>query len=278
MSNRSRPESSPPLPYAKKNMGQHFLRDDKIINGICHDYLAHASAIVEIGSGPGILTRTLARHQKPLLCIEKDSRMREYLDNILTPDQLLIDDALLLDLSQILEQKQFPQENIWLVSNLPYNISVPLLLRFIQIPSITFMTLMIQKEVGERILPAILPKKEQHNGMNSLHALVATWFDIKLKVKVPPGAFVPPPKVDSVVLSFTKRQNPVLPMNSYPSYEAFLRKMFQHRRKQIQSVLRTHYPTEIIQAAFTALNLNLQARAETFNLEKVQLLYKQLEK
>ncbi|HAZ14392.1 MAG: ribosomal RNA small subunit methyltransferase A [Bdellovibrionales bacterium GWA2_49_15] len=264
------------LPWANKKMGQHFLKDDKIIQTICHDYASQASAIIEVGSGPGILTSGLASHHKPIICIEKDSRMREYLDNILTPDQLVMADALFIDLPYLLQQKQFPANDIWLVSNLPYNVSVPLLLKFIQVPSITFMTLMIQKEVGERILPSLLPRKEQKNGMNSLHALVGTWFDIKLAVKVPPRAFVPPPKVDSVVLSFNKRTAPALPLGSYHPYEAFLRKMFQHRRKQLAGVLRTSFPLTDINKAFADLNVAPQARAETFNLEQVQLLYKHL--
>ncbi|MBI2520540.1 MAG: ribosomal RNA small subunit methyltransferase A [Bdellovibrio sp.] len=266
------------LPWADKKMGQHFLKDASIIHTICHDHASHASAIIEVGSGPGILTTTLQHHHKPLVCIEKDHRMREYLDNILTPDQLVIEDALSIDLGHLLQQKQFPDNNLWLVSNLPYNVSVPLLLKFIQIPSITFMTLMVQKEVGERILPSLLSLKEQKNGMNSLHSLVGTWFEIKLVVKVPPSAFVPPPKIDSVVLSFSKNPKPALALSSYHSFENFLRTMFQHRRKQLVGVLRASYPTTTIDKAFQELNLDPHARAETFNLEQVQLLYKHLTK
>ena len=257
-------------------LGQHFLKDANIIRTICNDHASRASAIIEVGSGPGILTSSLANHHKPLVCIEKDDRMREYLDNILTPDQLVIADALFVDLPYLLQQKQFPSHDLWLVSNLPYNVSVPLLLKFIQIPSITFMTLMIQQEVGERISPSLLSLKAQKNGMNSLHALVGTWFEIKLAVKVPPGAFIPPPKVDSVVLSFSKRSHPAIPLNGYHPYEAFLRTMFQHRRKQLGGVLRSYYPISAIHKALADLNLDLHVRAETFNLEQVQLLYRHL--
>src|SRR5665647_728814 len=96
-------------------------------------------------------------------------------------------------------------KSIWLVSNLPYNVSVPLTLSFLRIPEIKYMTLMYQKEVAEKILP-----KDLRNSMGSLHVLNLTQFEISHVVNAPPGAFLPPPKVDSQVLQFKRREIPLI--------------------------------------------------------------------
>src|SRR5690606_31558120 len=122
------------------------------------------------------------------------------------------------------------------VSNLPYNVSVPLTLSFLRVPEIKNMTLMYQKEVAEKILP-----KDPRNAMGSLHALTVSQFDVSHVVHAPPGAFVPPPKVDSLVLNFRRKEVPLVPLERVDVFEEFLRLVFAQRRKQLGGILKKEW-------------------------------------
>src|SRR5690606_10476549 len=144
----------------------------------------NCDAIIEVGPGPAVLTPHLAKYNKPLFVIEMDERFVELLAPVVGAENIFRQDALEFNWNEFLSKHQF--KNIWLVSNLPYNVSVPLTLAFMRIPEIKQMTLMYQKEVAEKILP-----KETRNSMGSLHALMKTQFELQHVVYAPPGAFVP---------------------------------------------------------------------------------------
>ena len=259
------------LPQADKKFGQHFLKDQKVIDLITFDQVKSAKYILEVGPGPGVLTAFLKLHNKPLQVIEKDQRMVEHLKKHLTGDQILITDALELDLNSYLGQLGW-DENIWLVSNLPYNVSVPLMINFIQAEKIKYMTLMFQKEVGEKIFDISGTK----NSMGSLMALTQNYFEVEFKCPVLPDAFIPPPKVDSVVLSLKRINDPVISLDQFQSYEKFLRGLFAHKRKQVGGVLKEYFDKQKIEDALENLSLNRTLRAETFLLNQVQKLYQSL--
>lgn len=252
---------SSPLPWANKALGQHFLRDKKIIAKIVEAFANEAQSIVEVGPGPGILTEHLAKIDKPFFAIEKDKRFEENLKPYLKEGHLFFADALEYDLPSLLEGKN----DVWLVSNLPYNLSVPLLIKFIKTPPIQFMTLMFQKEVGDRI----------HHDMGPLMVLAHTYFELDLAIKVPPGAFVPPPQVDSVVINFSRRKDPLIPLAEFSSLETFLRQLFQMRRKQIHKVLKQSFDPEKITNALENVEINKTERAHSLELSKVQKLFRQ---
>jgi 16S rRNA (adenine1518-N6/adenine1519-N6)-dimethyltransferase len=250
-----------PLPWALKKLGQHYLNDKNIIDLICTDFPDLDYPILEIGPGPGILTQHLSQQNRPLIVVEKDTRFEENLLEFLTPDQIIWGDALKQDFSELF--KSF--EKIWLVSNLPYNVASPLLINFIQEPKIKAMTLMFQKEVGDRILT---------EDMNSLGALSNTFFKIKMLCKVPPSSFLPPPKVDSIVLSFERLENPEVDLREFPQFETFLRNLFKMRRKQVGSVLKTTFDKVKVEKVLADLNIDTKTRAETFSLREVIDLYR----
>ncbi len=256
------------LPRANKDLGQHFLRDQNVIFKICDDFKDDADAILEIGPGPGILTQHLAQHPQDFHVIEKDRRFPALLEKFIKPEQINLTDALDVDYHEFLKEKEIDQKKVWLVSNLPYNVGSPLLVKFLQIQDIQYMTLMFQKEVAEKV----------YKIMGSLMALSTNYFEIKLLCKVPAGAFQPPPKVESAVITMVRRENPVVPLVEFRKYEKFLRKLYQFKRKQVGKVLKTSFQMEEIEAALEKVGLKRTDRAETFNLEEVQLLYKLLEK
>lgn len=266
------------LPKADKSLGQHFLKDGGVISRICNDFPNEAKSILEIGPGPGILTELLATRSKeeniPFYVIEKDTRFPEYLRQFINDDQITITDALQVNLSAFFAEKNISNEDIWLVSNLPYNIGSPLLINFIQAPEIKMMTLMFQKEVADKVFPFATTK----NFMGSLHALSMCYFECALLCKVPPGAFNPPPKVDSAVLTMKRRETPMLPLAEFRAYEKFLRTLFSQKRKQLGGVLKAYFPIPLIEEVFTHLNIPLTIRAEALTLENVLDLYKGLTK
>ena len=260
------------LPSADKSLGQHFLRDSNIIHKICSDFKNAAEAIVEIGPGPGILTEHLVKLGLPYYVIEKDSRFEVYLDQFLKPEQVTMGDALQVNLKTFFEEKHIQDKKIWLVSNLPYNVASPLLINFLQAPEIKFMTLMFQKEVADKVFPFATTK----NFMSSLLVLSQAYFECDLLAKVPPGAFAPPPKVDSAVLTMTRRDTPLVPLSEFRALEKFLRSMFSQKRKQLGGVLKAYYPQPKIEASFNELNIATTIRAEALTLDQVLDLYRKL--
>ncbi len=260
------------LPSADKSLGQHFLRDQNIIHQICNDFKNEADAIVEIGPGPGILTEHLALLGLPYFVIEKDTRFGVYLEQFLKSEQITMDDALQVQLSHFFEDKGLSGKKIWLVSNLPYNIATPLLVNFLQAPEIKFMTLMFQKEVADKVFPFATTK----NFMNSLLVLCQSYFECELLAKVPPGAFSPPPKVDSAVITFKRRATPLVPLNEFRTLEKFLRQMFSQRRKQLGGVLKSNFPVEKIKESFQAVGIETTLRSEVLTLPQVLELYRLL--
>lgn len=261
------------LPQANKTLGQHFLVDKKVITKITEDFKEVAQAIVEVGPGPGILTESLSAHGLPLHVIDKDERFPEYLKQFVVEDNIHITDALNWDLEAGFKQWNYPP-NIWMVSNLPYNVSTPLLIQFIKAPSLKYMTLMFQREVADKVFPI---DTREGKAMNSLLALSQNYFEVKLLCKVPPGAFQPPPKVDSAVLSFIRREQPVISLERFKSFESFLRTLFQFKRKQMGSNLKGRYPKDQLEAALASCELERGQRAESLKLEDIQNLYLALE-
>lgn len=258
-------------PKANKNLGQHYLKCQTTIAKICSDFAKDAQYIIEIGPGPGVLTKSLKLHKKPFQVIEKDSRFVPNLKEHLTGDQILITDALEVDLAQYFHSLDW-QNNIWLVSNLPYNISAPLMIHFTPVTAIKFMTLMMQKEVGEKVYNWSGVKKVKQ--MGPLMGLMQNYFDISLKCPVSPGAFSPPPKVDSVVLSFTRKENPEVELEHFENYQHFLRTLFHNRRKQMANVAKNSFKIEAFEAALRDLGKKLTDRAETLDIHQCALLYK----
>lgn len=258
------------LPWANKDLGQHFLKDQTVIEKITSDFAEEAEVILEVGPGPAVLTRELANHNKPLAVVEKDERMQEYLIEFVKEENIFFQDALKLNEKELLSKLSWEDKKIWLVSNLPYNVASPLIVNFLQWPSINQMTLMVQKEVGLKIIGKTAKNKDE---MSSLHALCSTFFEVSELCKVPPGAFLPPPKVDSMVVSFKRIPEPKISPDEFKKFETFLRRLFQMKRKQVYNVMKSHYSAEVLTSAFAECDIERTARAETFKKATIQLLY-----
>ena len=253
------------FPQANKSFGQHFLSSPSVISKITTPLPPNIDAIVEVGPGPAVLTPHLVKYGLPVHVLEMDQRFGELLAPVVGEKNVHMGDALEFNWPEFLSETKF--KSIWLVSNLPYNVSVPLTLSFLRIPQITHMTLMYQKEVAEKIFT-----REQRNSMGSLLAMCASQFHVKHVVHAPPGAFVPPPKVDSQVLGFSRRETPLVPLAEIDQYEKYLRMAFAQRRKQLGGILKSEWGDKVEQC-FREAEIPMTIRAEALTMDQVLNLY-----
>ena len=252
---------------AKKKLSQNFILDlnltNKIINlseGIKHN------TIIEIGPGPGSLTRSLLLNgAKKVIAIEKDKRFIEALKilNVASSNKLIIEhkDALDIDLNYILNK--YNVENAEIIANLPYSVATKLLLNWIPFPNrINQMTLMFQKEVAERITAK--PGSKKYGRLSILIGLMA---DAKIVMNIPSTAFKPQPKVDSAIVQIKPKITKI--MFNKKKLEEITRNLFNQRRKQIKSTLaKFGDPLKICEF----LNIDPSLRPEQITLEQYEKL------
>lgn len=263
------------LPRAKKKFGQHFLRDQKVIQKICADFKGEAKALIEVGPGPGILTGPLSALALPFAVCEVDADFIPGLHEWVAEKHIHHGDALEVNWEDFIAQHELPGP-VWLVSNLPYNVGSPLLVKFLASPSIAYMTLMFQREVALKALGA---DEKRRPDMSSLAALAQTYCQVKELVKVPRGAFAPPPKVESLVLSFSRRQDSAIALSEFFAFERFLRALFREKRKQLGHVLKKMLGNEALEQydqKLRDLSICKKDRAQDLTLLQVQGLYKTL--
>ena len=226
---------------AKKSLGQNFLLDMNITGKIIRSSLAAQNkadwcgeAVYEVGPGPGGLTRAIleAEPQK-LTVIEIDSRCIQIMQDIQAvvgaeKMQIIEGDALKFDWTQ----KSAVPQNV--VSNLPYNISVPLLLGWLKnMQNFNSLTLMFQKEVAERIMAE--PNNKNYGRLSVLAQLVCK---IKPLLTLNPNCFVPAPKIWSMVLLFLPQER-VLSPELFAKIEQLTEMAFGQRRKMIRQSLKS---------------------------------------
>src|SRR5690606_19490147 len=138
-----------------------------------------------------------------------------------------------------------------------------------KIPQITYMTLMFQKEVGEKTYL----QDNKKNQMNSLLALSLTYFETKQLCKVLPGAFAPPPKVDSVVVSYQRKKKPLISFDEFHQFEKFLRLIFSQKRKQLQGILKNQMTKNLLDELWQKTDILPSVRAEALSLSEIHHLF-----
>lgn len=254
---------------AKKSLGQHFLLDPHILKRIVEaagPFEAHT--VIEVGPGPGGLSREIIKHPcSNFILIEQDSRCLPYLADLESQFKgtftLLHGDALTLPLHTL---GAVPRK---IISNLPYNISVPLLLQWLQnIEAFESLTLMFQKEVAARIVAA--PNTPDYG---RLSVMCQTYAHIKKLFDLPPGAFLPPPKVTSTILQLT----PIVSHETPPPWETLekvVKAAFSQRRKMLRSSLKGVLSISQLES----VHINPERRAEDLSVHEFLMLSSLLEK
>lgn len=242
-------------PRAKKSLGQHFLRDVRISEKIVALLRCTAQdAVIEIGPGPGALTHILQKQPfRSLLLLEKDYHWAKVRQQQAGPHtQAVLTDALTFDWSRLEADRPWK-----IIGNLPYNVASPLMWDiFSRAKGLQRAVFMVQKEVGERLAA---PPDSAHYG--GLSVWVQSFVQAHWAFVVGPGAFSPPPKVDSAVLSFSPLPAEVWP--AQPDKLAWLIKLcFQNRRKQLGSIFRQNGVLHLLER-LEALGIDAKRRPET---------------
>lgn len=242
---------------ADKSLGQHFLCAPSVVKGIV-DAAGPFKTCLEVGPGPGILTSFLAKRAEHMVAVEFDERMIALLKDSAPSCAVTHGDALKVDMRELLADTPQPRA---LVSNMPYYITGPLLERFAGIRDcFDVAVLMMQKEVGIKI---VAQPGERERG--ALSVMLQTQFEITKLLKVPPGSFMPPPKVESVVLRMIPRQ-----VQLPSSFEKVVRAGHSQPRKTLINCLAATFRQDrpVIQAAAEEAGLTENARG--FELTEAQ--------
>lgn len=243
---------------AKKAFGQHFLLDLNITRKIARlADLAPADRVIEVGPGPGGLTRALLEAGARVTAIEKDQRFRPLLEDLARAAApgaltLVFADALVAD-----EAALMTGEPGHVVSNLPYNVGTGLLIKWLTGPwRPASMTLMFQKEVAQRIVAPV-------NGAayGRLAVIAQATCEAHSVMDVPARAFTPPPKVESAVVRLTPRIDRPSPAR-LDALQKLTAAAFGQRRKMLRASLKGMGGESLIEAA----GLDPQARAETIDV------------
>ena len=244
----------------KKKLGQNFLHDKNIISLIISKADVENEDVFEIGPGPGILTESILKNKaKSLLVIEKDDsfevNLKKIKSNYKNNFDYLINDVIDFDFKKLTKKKYK------FVSNLPYNISVPFILKMIKIKEIISwkeMILMVQKEVAERITADISTKN-----YGRLSIMVNLNNDVKKLLNVKPSSFIPRPKVDSTVIKISPKNNYININNEV--FEKIVKVCFSQRRKKIKNNLDQLNINTI--SLLELSNIDPDVRAENIDIE-----------
>jgi 16S rRNA (adenine1518-N6/adenine1519-N6)-dimethyltransferase len=257
-----------------KSLGQNFLVDNNIIDKIIRSAgIKTDDCVLEIGPGRGALTEHLARKAGRLVLIEYDHALaadlkERYVDD---PRVTVVDaDILAVDLASVLGDATG-----WkVVANLPYNISTAVLFRLLEVRDrLTRMVLMLQKEVGDRLVAA--PDCADY-GVTTV--LLGLWFDMRREFIVSPGCFHPRPKVDSAVLSFVPLAGPRVPVGDEAVFRRVVKGAFGMRRKTLINCLKAAELTTIddLRGILAECGIDGQRRGETLSLDEFAALSRRL--
>ena len=218
-------------PFRKK-WGQNFLVDRNLLDKIVRTIDPKKSdSILEIGPGEGVLTELIYPIVKEMVAIEIDPMLIEHLKNreSLKGLNIVHGDVLLQDIENL------PVKNlVRVIGNIPYNITSPII--FWLIEQLIFWEdafIMMQKEVAER-LSAVVGTK----AYGRFTVVTGAYLNMEYCFTIPPDVFIPKPKVDSAIIRFTKKENPLISDEKYMRFNKLVSAAFSQRRKMLRNTLK----------------------------------------
>ena len=247
----------------KKRFGQNFLKDVSIVQRIVQvSGVDSKSLVIEVGPGGAIMTRELSRYAGNVLAYEIDTDLEEELGKRLdgcSNVHVIFQDFLESNLVQDVSQYSF--DKLYFVSNVPYYITTPILMKIIS-SGLSFekIVMMVQKEVGDRFSTS--PGSKEYS---SITVLLNYFYHVKKEFFVSRKQFIPEPNVDSVIISFTERKDRY-PLSDFSFFEKLLRDSFQYKRKTIRNNLK-QYDLSIVERVLHEHGFDLNARAETLDVK-----------
>ena len=245
---------------AKKSLGQNFLQDEIILKNIANSINTNNDdLIIEIGPGKGALTKYLKQKKSFLICYELDERLKDILEKIKDDKtKIIFKDFLKANILE--DSKSFKYENIYIIANIPYYITTPIIKHIINLDKLKSMTLLVQKEVAER-----LTAKPGSKSYGSLTVFLNYYFNINYLFTVSRFAFNPVPKVESAVINFERKKEKIT-LKNMEMFFKLINDSFKMKRKTLKNNLK-EYNWNKIQSILEKNNLKENVRAEELSLE-----------
>ncbi len=247
----------------KKKFGQNFLKETNTVKKIVDVSLVDdKSLVIEVGPGGAIMTRELANRAKQVIAYEIDKDLEDELYSKLADYnnvKIIFKDFLDSNINDDL--KEYKYDNLYFCSNVPYYITTPIIMKLID-SKLKFkkIVMMVQKEVGDRF-----SSKCGNKNYGSITVLLNYFYDVKKEFYVSRKQFVPEPNVDSVIISFTEKDNK-LELCDFDFFQKIVRDSFQFRRKTIRNNLKK-YDLNVVEKVLNEHKFDLNVRSEMLPLE-----------
>jgi 16S rRNA (adenine1518-N6/adenine1519-N6)-dimethyltransferase len=265
-----------------KSLGQSFLIDNNITAKIVDSAgIEKGDIVVEIGAGPGMMTRRIADKAGQVIALEIDSRIVEVLRQEMgaLPNVDIVEtDVLDYDFSSVTKNEEdSPPRRIKVIGNIPYNISSQILFRLLEYRRvISSVTLMFQREVAERIMAS--PGSREYG----ILSVITLMYMLPSKVMtVPASCFYPKPRVESMVLTMDVRKRPLCEGCDYDIFRKVVRSAFARRRKTlINSLKESAFIRDLdidLASILGGLGFDPTRRGETLSVEEFARLSRAIE-
>lgn len=258
----------------KHSLGQNFIVDEFLLEDIADESkITKDDFVLEIGPGNGALTRCLCDRAQKVVAVEIDKSLIPLLKSNLKDYEnvsIINADFMELDFNIILNEFPAPRAHIKVVANLPYYITSPIINILLQNPYVSEMTLMVQKEVAERIVAT--PGSRDYG----ILTLACNYFaDTEMIMVVSKDCFFPKPKVDSAVVHFKKHiaRTGEFHETDYDQLFKLIKASFAQRRKKLlNSLTNAGYDKNVIAHALSELGFDENVRAENLSLDDYKKL------
>lgn len=246
----------------KKSLGQNFINDDNIIKKMVNGSdIDKDTLVIEIGPGAGVLSNEIIPRSKYSILYEIDTRLediliyklREY-DNY----KIIFNDFLKEDIKD--EITKYNYDKLYVVANLPYYITTPIIEKLIEDVNPDKIIIMIQKEVADRFCAKVGTKDYGY-----ITAYLNYYYDIKKMFDVSRNCFTPKPNVDSAIISMSKRNRDNI-VNNEVYFNKFLKDCFKFKRKTLKNNLKG-YNLSIVDNILSKYGFDLTTRAENISVD-----------
>ena len=255
---------------ANKNLGQNFLINEDIVNGIIKAAdVKKDDLIIEIGPGLGTLTKELLQNAGKVICIELDKRMIDILKNRFNDSLCIINnDILKVNLKELIQKEKTDNiSKVKVVANLPYYITTPIIMKLLEDElDIYSITVMVQKEVAQRMI-AINEKEDR----GAITYAINYYTNPSIVLDVPRESFIPAPEVNSSVIKLDILQKPKVNVKNEELFFKIIKLSFMQKRKTLLNsltnakLLKNKNEVEVM---LQSLNIDTKIRPEKLTLEE----------
>lgn len=256
-----------------KSLGQNFLVNKNVCPAMAQEAVENSDvSVIEVGPGIGILTQELALRAKKVLAVEIDTRLLPVLEETLAEFdnvEILNADILKLDIPSLIEEK-FSGEDVVVCANLPYYITSPVIMHFLESKSsIKSLTVMVQKEAADRLCADVGSREA-----GAVSVAVNFYAEAQKLFNVSKGSFYPQPKVDSAVIKLTVRQEPPVEIKDEKMFFQTVKAAFSQRRKTAANGISSglNMDKNDVIAAIEDTGLDPNVRAEKLTMEQLAKL------